>query len=146
MTGKELYKLITSYYADFKKMADEGSESLKYIYDFNDSDDYVLNGFFDKKYLEYDKKMIRHGDEIYDKYIKSRDEKFKQLRSMYAHDFIGAMWTAKDWMKELNSAIKNKNVRAFCDIMASRKDVLDKYFAMIARVENWVRLNIEKNI
>ena len=145
MSGTELYELIASHYADFKKMADEGTECMKYIYDFNDVDDFVLNGFFDKDYFSFEKKMLKHGEEIYDTYIKkSKDEKFKKLRSMYAHDFIGAMWKAKDWTKELNCAIKTKNARAFCDVMACRSDVTDKYFAMIARVENWLKLNIEK--
>lgn len=141
MTGSELYKLVSSHYSQFKKMADEGSEFMKYIYDFKDADDYALNGFFDKTYLSYDKKMMKHGDELYKKYIKTTDPKFKKLRSMYAHSFIGAMWKAQNTMVKLNEAIKNKDAKKFCDVMACRGDEADQYFAMIARVDNWIRLN-----
>lgn len=141
MTGKELYKLIAGHYADFKKMADEGSEFMKYIYDFKDVDDYVLNGFFSKDYLSYEKKMMKHGEFVYGNYIKSVEPWGKKMRSMYAHAFIGAKWKAESIMVKLNSAIKNKDARAFCEVMAVREDVLDKYFAQIARVDNWLRLN-----
>lgn len=133
--------MISSHYSDFKKMADEGSKFMKYIYDFKDADDYALNGYFDKTYLSYEKKMMKHGEELYNKYIKTKDEKFKKLRSMYAHSFIGAMWKAQSIMTNLNEAIKNKDAKKFCDVMACREDELDKYFATIARVDNWIRLN-----
>lgn len=143
MTGKELYKLIAGHYADFKKMADEGAEFMKYIYDYKDVDDYIFNGFFDKNYLANEKKMMTHGEKLYKEYIKTIDTKFKKMRSMYAHGFIGAKWNAESIMAKLNAAIKNKDAKEFCEVMAAREDVMDKYFAVIARVDNWIRLNRE---
>lgn len=141
MTGKELYKLITGHYSDFKKMADEGSEFMKYIYDFKDVNDYVLNGFFDKSYLANEKKLMTYGEKIYKDYIKTVDPKFKKMCLMYAHSFIGAKWKAESVTAKLNTAIKNKDAKEFCEVMAVRGDVMDKYFAMIARVDNWLKLN-----
>ena len=31
--------------------------------------------------------------------------------------------------------------RRWCEVMAAHEDVMDKYFAQIARVDNWLRLN-----
>lgn len=144
MTGKELYKLITGHYADFKKMADEGSEFMKYIYDFKDADDYVLNGYFSKDYLSYEKKLMTYGEKLYKEYIKTVDPKFKKMRLMYAHSFIGAKWNAESIIAKLNAAITSKDAKEFCEVMAVREEVMDRYFAQIARVDNWLRLNKHK--
>lgn len=144
MTGKELYNLIAGHYSDFKKMADEGSEFMKYIYDFKDADDYVLNGYFDKNYLANEKKLMTHGEKLYKDYIKTIDPKFKKMRLMYAHSFISAKWNAESMMTKLNAAIKNKDAKEFCEVMAAREVVMDRYFAQIARVDNWLRLNENK--
>ena len=91
--------------------------------------------------MSYEKKLITHGEELCAKYIKTTDPKFKKMRSMYAHAFIGAKWKVESIMAKLNAAIKNKDAEAFCEVMAVREDVLDKHFAQIARVDNWLRLN-----
>lgn len=141
MTGKELYKTVVDHYHDCKKMLAEGVDCAKYVEKYKDEDDFVLNGYFDKCYLANEKKLIKHGKELYDKCIKTKDKKFRELRMLYAHSFIGAMWNADSAMTKLNAAIKNKDAKAFCDVMAVRDDILDKYFAMIARVDSWMKSN-----
>lgn len=141
MTGKELYKTIVDHYHDCKKMLVEGVDCAKYVEKYKDEDDFVLNGYFDKKYLANEEKLMKHGKELYDKYIKTKDAKFKQLRMLYAHGFIGAMWNAESIMAKLYAAIKSKDSKEFCNVMVVREDILDKYFAQIARIDNWLRMN-----
>lgn len=46
-------------------------------------------------------------------------------------------------MVQLNAAINSKNAKEFCNVMAVREDILDKYFAQIALVDNWLRMRDE---
>ena len=71
--------------ADRKKMLAEGVHCAKYVEKYKDGDDFTLNGYFGKRYLANEKKLIKHGKELYYKHIKTKDEKCNHLRMLYAH-------------------------------------------------------------
>ena len=150
MAEKDWYKHYTAEYHDYVKLwKDSKAEDMKkWILSFKDADDYILNGVISKKYLKYEKILLKYGEQLDKQFMASELDKdqrlrkrYKELWSLYCHGFSHAMWKAQTSTKELEDAYKHKDAKRFINAVVANSKDMQAFAGEIARVENWLRLN-----